>query len=238
MAWTPPSDAVAVQPAANAPTTGWKPPSDAEAVKSEAPAPVVAKEETPPTGDAMGADLGAAIMGQAAPREPKTYTGSVFDTQPFNPPFDSEEATRLSRRAYAEQTKQFPRRAPPVMTESPEYVGRDRTVGETAVDLTAALSKGTTGFFKGILNNIPGEPGTALFEGMEQRAERLTSPITRGSEIARQGQIARAQQLAGEVGAARATYQNIFTPAGVQVIAQGAGSIIPSIGLKIGRAHV
>ena len=153
MAWTPPSDAVAVQPAANAPTTGWKPPSDAEAVKSEAPAPVVAKEETPPTGDAMGADLGAAIMGQAAPREPKTYTGSVFDTQPFNPPFDSEEATRLSRRAYAEQTKQFPRRAPPVMTESPEYVGRDRTVGETAVDLTAALSKGTTGFFKGILNN-------------------------------------------------------------------------------------
>lgn len=187
--------------------------------------------------DPMGGGLGAAIKSVAAPRDPKTYTGSVFDTQPFNPPFDPREAARLSRRDYAEESAEEsakpPRRVPPNMTESPEYVGRDRTVGETAIDLTAAVSKGTIGIFKGILNNLPGDPGTALFGGMEQRAERLTSPITKGSEIARQGKIARAQELEGEVGAARATFQTMFTPAGVQVIAQGGGSLIPSIGLSL-----
>ena len=221
MAWTPPSDAVAVQPTTDAPSEGWKPPSDA----------VVA--EAPSSGSPMGEDLGAAIMGEAASRKPKTFTGSVFDTEPFNPALSPEEATRLSRRAYAEQTTKPARRLPPEMTPSPEYVGRDRTADEVALDLTAALSKGTTGFFKGILNNLPGDPGTALFEGMEQRAERAVSPITKGSEIARQGAISRAQQLEGEVGAARATYQTMFTPAGMQVIMQGAGSIIPSVGLSL-----
>ena len=235
MAWTPPSDAVAVQPPANAPSEGWKPPSDAVAVKAEKWAPptdaVIA--ETPSSGSPMGEDLGAAIMGEAASRKPKTFTGSVFDTEEFNPALSPEEAMRLSRRAYAEQTTKPARRLPPSMTPSPEYVGRDRTADEVALDLTAALSKGTTGFFKGILNNLPGDPGTALFEGMEQRAERAVSPITKGSEIARQGAIARAQQLEGEVGAARATYQTMFTPAGMQVITQGAGSLIPSIGLSL-----
>jgi hypothetical protein len=181
----------------------------------------------------MGEDLGAAIVGEAAPRPPKTFTGSVFDTEPFNPALSQEEAIRLSRRAYAEQTTKPARRLPPEMTPSPEYVGRSRTADEVALDLTAALSKGTTGFFKGILNNLPGDPGTDLFGGMEKRAERAISPITKGSEIARQGAISRAQQLEGEVGAARATYQTMFTPAGMQVIVQGAGSIIPSIGLSL-----
>jgi hypothetical protein len=183
--------------------------------------------------DPMGGGLGATIKSVAATRDPKTYTGSVFDTQPFNPPFDPREAARLSRRDYAEESTRPPRRAPPDVTESPEYVGRDRTIGETAVDLTAAISKGTAGFGKGILNNLPGDPGTALFGGIEQRADRLTSPITKGSEISRQGKIARAQELEGEVGAARATFQTMFTPAGVQVIVQGGGSLIPSIGLSL-----
>ena len=43
-----------------------------------------AEAEPAETSDAMGADLGSAIMAQAPKREPKTYTGSVFDTQPFN----------------------------------------------------------------------------------------------------------------------------------------------------------
>lgn len=95
MAWTPPSDAVAVQP-----TTSWKPPSDAVVAKAEKPV----REEVPPSGSPMGEGLGAAIMGEAAPRDPKTFTGSVFDTQPFEPVLTTEEAIRLSRRAYAEQT--------------------------------------------------------------------------------------------------------------------------------------
>jgi len=235
MAWTPPSDAVVVQPPANAPSGGWKPPSDAVEVKAEKWTPptdaIVAKASS--SGSPMGEDLGAAIVGEAAPRSPKTFTGSVFDTEPFNPALSQEEAIRLSRRAYAEQTTKPARRLPPEMTPSPEYVGRSRTADEVALDLTAALSKGTTGFFKGILNNLPGDPGTDLFGGMEKRAERFTSPITKGSEIARQGAISRAQQLEGEVGAARATYQTMFTPAGMQVIVQGAGSIIPSIGLSL-----
>jgi hypothetical protein len=130
----------------------------------------------------MGEDLSAVIMGEAASRPPKTFTGSVFDTEPFNPALSQEEAIRLSRRAYAEQTTKPARRLPPDMTASPEYVGRSRTADEVALDLTAALSKGTTGFFKGILDNLPGDPGTALFEGMEQRAERAVSPITKGSD--------------------------------------------------------
>lgn len=235
MAWTPPSDAVVVQPTTDAPSEGWKPPSDAVAVKAEkwTPPTDALVAEAPSSGSPMGEDLGAAIMGEAASRKPKTFTGSVFDTEPFNPALSPEEATRLSRRAYAEQTTKPARRLPPSMTASPEYVGRDRTADEVALDLTAALSKGTAGFFKGILNNLPGDPGTALFEGIEQRAERAVSPITKGSEIARQGAISRAQQLEGEVGAARATYQTMFTPAGMQVIMQGAGSIIPSVGLSL-----
>jgi len=202
------------------------------------PAPAAKRAAEPavasaPVDQPMGEGLGSAIMAAAEPRPEKTFTGSVFDTQPFNPPFDPEEAARLSRREYAERSMQPPRRPPFGMTESPEYVGRSRTAGETALDLTAALSKGTTGFFKGILNNIPGEPGTALFEGMEAIQQRRTSPITKGSDIARQGRIARAQELEGELGAARATYQTMFTPAGAQVIAQGAGSLIPSIGMSV-----
>jgi hypothetical protein len=223
-------------PARSSTKGGWEDAPTAKGKWEDAPAPVAAKAKPIPEdeyADPMGSGIGAAIKSVAATRDPKTYTGSVFDTQPFNPPFDPREAARLSRRDYAEETTRPPRRAPPSMTESPEYVGRDRTVGETAIDLTAAVSKGTTGFFKGILNNLPGDPGTELFGGMEQRADRLTSPITKGSEIARQGKIARAQELEGEVGAARATYQSMFTPAGLQVIAQGGGSLIPSIGLSV-----
>jgi hypothetical protein len=222
-------------PARRSTKGGWEDAPVAKNTWEDAPAPVAKAEPVPEDGyaDPMGSGFGAAIKSVAATRDPKTYTGSVFDTQPFNPQFDPREAARLSRRDYAEESTKPPRRAPPYMTESPEYVGRDRTVGETAIDLTAAVSKGTTGFFKGILNNLPGDPGTELFGGMEQRAERLTSPITKGSEIARQGKIARAQELEGEIGAARATYQSMFTPAGMQVIAQGGGSLIPSIGLSV-----
>ena len=203
-----------------------------------APKAAPAEEAPAETSDAMGADLGAAIMAQAPKREPKTYTGSVFDTQPFNPPFDPKEAERLSRRAYAEQTaggKQLFRREPPVMTETPEAATRERTLSEANFDTWAGVIQGGTGFVKSILDNIPGgvAPGSETLGAIDEGLERLKTPQLRGSQIAREGRIARARELEGEVGATRAAYQTMFTPAGADIVARGAGSILPTIGMSL-----
>lgn len=239
MAWTPPSDAVV------AGDKSWTPPKDAVAAKGWTPpkdavtekAKPTTKTEAPPaaTTDAMGADLGAAIMGAAEPRPEKTFTGSVFDTQPFEPPFDPAEAARLSRREYAERTMQPPRRMPPEMRPSPEYVGKPRTLSEANFDIWAGALQGGAGFVKGILDNIPGgdDPISGMLGSVDQGLERLKTPQLRSSQIAREGRIARARELEGEVGAARATFQTMFTPAGADIVAKGAGSLIPTVGMSL-----
>lgn len=235
MAWTPPSDAVVVQPTTDAPSEGWKPPSDAVAVKAEkwTPPTDALVAEAPSSGSPMGEDLGAAIMGEAASRKPKTFTGSVFDTEPFNPALSPEEATRLSRRAYAEQTMKPARRLPPSMTATPEEQLRPRTLSEANFDTWAGVLQGGSGFVKSILDNIPGEPGTAMLGGFEQGLEELKTPQLRSSQAQRQGAIETARKLQGEVAATRAAYQTMFTPAGADIVARGAGSIIPAVGMSL-----
>ena len=68
-------------------------------------------DTSPQIGSPMGEGFGSAIMAASELPKPerKVYTGSVFDTQPFNPEFNPEEANRLSRRAYAEEAgRPFP----------------------------------------------------------------------------------------------------------------------------------
>ena len=66
-----------------------------------------------PSGLPAGEDLAALITpAEDQPKsERKVYTGSVFDTQPFDPKFDPVEAEKLSRRAYAEKQQGLPRHA-------------------------------------------------------------------------------------------------------------------------------
>lgn len=235
MAWTPPSDAVVAD------DKQWTPPSDAVAAKDWTPpkdavaAKPTAEEPAPAVEQPMGEGLGAAIMAQAAPRSEKTFTGSVFDTQPFNPPFDPAEAERLSRRDYAERSAKLPVRPLPGATigPAPESAFRDRTLTEKAVDTYAGALQGGAGFVKGILNNIPGEPGTELLGGVEKFYERQKTPQLRSSQIQREGRITRAREVGGEVAATREAFKTMFTPAGADIVAQGAGSIIPTVGMSL-----
>jgi hypothetical protein len=183
-----------------------EPASEAPAKK---PAPTPAQQEAPT--DAMGADIGSTIMGAASPREKKVYTGSVFDTQPFNPPFDSEEATRLSRRSYAEQTTRAPRRAPPEMRATPEEQVRGRTGTEIYKDTTLGVFQGGIGFLKGVADNVGAgnNPASAGLEAVDLALERLKTPQLRGSAIARQGQIERARETQGELAATRAAFNTL-----------------------------
>jgi hypothetical protein len=191
------------------------------------------KSAAPANDNPMGDDLGAAIMGAAAPRDKKTYTGSVFDTQPFNPPFDPKEAARLSRKDYAEQSMKPPRRQPPEMRALSEEEASDRSAFRTGTDLVAGATQGGIGFLKGIVQNIPAEDPLGL-GALEQRFENIKTPQLRGSAMARQGVIQRARENQGELAASRAAFNTMFSPAGADIVAKGAGSMIPTLGMSLG----
>ena len=173
------------------------------------------------------------------PQEFKTYTSMLEEAArlPSAEVFDPVEAEKLSRRAYAEQAAgklPFGRRYREV-GPIPAAQQRPRTFSEVNFDTWAALLQGGAGFVKGILENIPGNimPGTETLEAVDQGLERLKTPQLRSSQIQRAGRIARAGELEGETGAARAAFQTMFTPAGADVIAKGGGSIIPSLGMSL-----
>ena len=67
-----------------------------EEAVGDKPAPKAkAKAKAKPVAAEAEYDFGAAMAADIAPVEPsekKVYTGSVFDTQPFEPKFDSAEA--------------------------------------------------------------------------------------------------------------------------------------------------
>lgn len=189
-------------------------------------------DDAPANDSPMGEDLGAAIMAEAAPRNKKTYTGSVFDTQPFNPPFDPQEAARLSRKDYAEQSTRPPRRQPPEMRALSEEEASDRSTIRAATDTILGVTQGGVGFLKGIVQNIPAEDPLGL-GALEQRLENVKSPQLRGSAMARQGVIQRARENQGEVAATRAAFNTMFTPAGADIVAKGAGSMIPTLGMSL-----
>ena len=200
----------------------------------KAPAPTQPAEDFSTT-DPMGGDLGSAIMGAAAPREKKVYTGSVFDTQPLPPAeFDPREAERLSNRAYAEATTRPPRRQFE-MKATPEAQTRERTGTEIYKDTVLGAFQGGVGLLKGITDNINAGNNPAS-EGLEATSlffERLKTPQLRGQAAMRQAQIERARETQGEVAATRVAFNTIFSPAGADVVAKGAGSMIPTLGMNL-----
>jgi hypothetical protein len=181
--------------------------------------------------DAMGTGA-EAIMAQPN-RERKTYTGSVFDTQPFEPKFDPAEADRLSRRAYAEATTKPPRRTQYVQATPKEQL--ERTAGQAALDTTIGLLQGAVGIPKSIASNINAgdNPVARFYESASQAGQRAKSPYLQSQAAGREAFIRNVTANQGELAGARATFNSMFSPAGADIVAQGAGSMIPTVGLSL-----
>jgi hypothetical protein len=174
-------------------------------------------------------------------RERKTYTGSVFDTQPFEPKLDPAEANRLSRRAYAEATTKPPRRTQYVQATPKEQL--ERTAGQAALDTTIGLMQGAVGVPKTLAGmiNAGDNPVARFYEEASQAGQRAKSPYLQSQAAEREAFIKNVTANQGEVGGARAAFTSMFSPAGADIVAQGAGSMIPTVGmslLKLGQASM
>lgn len=182
-------------------------------------------------GSPMGTGAEAIMAQPNAPR--KTYTGSVFDTQPFDPKFDPAEADRLSRRAYAEKKAEAPRRTQYVQATPKEQL--ERTVGQTALDTTIGLLQGATAIPKGLASNINAgdNPIARFFEAATQAGEKSKSPYLQSQKAEREAFIKNVTANQGELAGTRASFTSMFSPAGADVVAQGAGSMIPTMGMSL-----
>ena len=194
-----------------------------------APAPKAAKPEA-------GYDFGAAMAADIAPAETsekKVYTGSVFDTQPFEPKFDPVEADRLSRRAYAEGTTKPLRRTQYAQATPKEQL--ERTTGQAALDTTIGLLQGAVGIPKSIASNINAgdNPVSRFYESAIQAGQKSKSPYLQSQIAERDAFVKNVTRNQGELAGARATFTSMFSPAGADIVAQGAGSIIPTMGLSL-----
>ena len=193
-----------------------------------------APEPRPDLGSPMGSGF-EETTGLPAPKEQKIYTGSVFDTEPFpEARISPAEAARLSHRFYAERTTQMPRKAPPVMQATPEEL-LNRSTGQTALDTTIGLLQGAVGVPKGIAGNINAgdNPIAKYFQAAIEAGERSKSPYLQNQAAQRDAFIKNVTANQGELAGARATFNSMFSPAGLDVIAQGAGSLIPTMGMSL-----
>ena len=183
-----------------------------------------------------GYDFGAAMAADIAPVEPtekKVYTGSVFDTQPFDPKFDPAEADRLSRRAYAEATTKPARRTQYVQATPKEQL--ERTTGQAALDTTIGLLQGAVGIPKGIAENINAgdNPVARFYKSATEAGERAKSPYLQSQKAEREALLKNVLAKQGELAETRAAFTSMFSPAGADIVAQGAGSLIPTLGLSL-----
>ncbi len=202
-----------------------------------APAPKVTPKAAPKATEPEARyDFGAAMAADIAPveaSEKKVYTGSVFDTQPFEPKFDQAEADRLSRRAYAEATTKPPRRTQYVQATPKEQL--ERTAGQVALDTIADTAQGMVAFPKGLAGfvNAGDNPIARYYESASQAGQRAKSPYLQSQAAEREALIKNVTANQGELAGARATFNSMFSPAGASIVAQGAGSMIPTVGLSL-----
>jgi hypothetical protein len=197
------------------------------------PAP---KTKAKPSVEEAGYDFGAAMAADIAPvemPEDKVYTGSVFDTQPFDPKFDSAEADRLSRRAYAEATTKPPRRTQYVQATPKEQL--ERTAGQTALDTTIGLLQGAVNIPKGVAENINAgdNPVARFYKSASEAGEKAKSPYLQSQKAEREALLKNVLANQGELAETRAAFTSMFSPAGADIVAQGAGSLIPTFGLSL-----
>lgn len=182
-------------------------------------------------GSPMGTGAEEIIAQPNAPR--KTYTGSVFDTQPFEPKFDPAEADRLSRRDYAEATTKPPRRTQYVQATPKEQL--ERTAGQAALDTTIGLLQGAVAVPKGLASNINAgdNPIARFYEAASQAGEKAKSPYLQSQKAEREAFVKNVIQNQGELAGTRASFTSMFSPAGADIVTQGAGSIVPTLGMSL-----
>ena len=205
--------------------------AEGKAASAKKPTQVAEPEAEYDFGSPMGTGAEAIMAQPNAPR--KTYTGSVFDTQPFDPKFDPAEAGRLSRRAYAEKKAEAPRRTQYVQATPKEQL--ERTVGQTALDTTIGLLQGATAIPKGLASNINAgdNPIARFYESAIQAGEKSKSPYLQSQKAEREAFIKNVVQNQGELAGARATFNTMFSPAGADIVSQGAGSLVPTLGMSM-----
>ena len=180
-----------------------------------------------------GDDYGTSFLGAEEKPERKVYTGSVFDTQPFDPKFDPLEAEKLSRRAYAEKVAEPPRRTQSMRATPSEQI--ERTAGQAAADTAISLLQGAAGIPKGIAANINAgdNPVAKFYEEAIQAGERSKSPFLQSQKAEREALLKNVLQNQGELAQTRAAFTSMFSPAGADVVSQGAGSMLPTMGMSL-----
>lgn len=204
--------------------SGWE-------VASEA---VTTYKNLEPVGEPVDYSAAATAM-EGAPSEappPKQYTGSVFDTVDITklpePQFDPREAERLSRRDYAQRK--------PARTQYLEPTPEDqitRSAAQSVVDTTIGILQGAVAIPKGIAENIPGNnPLAKFFQSAIDAGERAKSPYLRNQAFNRAALLDRVRESQGELAASRAAFNTLFSSAGADIIAQGGGSLLPTVGLS------
>lgn len=208
-------------------------------IGTQEPAPVkkAAQATEPEAEPSLGSPMGTGLEEILAQpnRERKTYTGSVFDTQPFEPSprFNPAEAARLSNRAYAEDTTRPPRRTQYAKATPQNQL--ERSTGQAISDTVIGALQGAVGIPKSIAANINAgdNPVANFFDSAVQAGERSKSPYLRNQKAQREAFIKNVGSNQGELASARATFNSMFSPAGADVIAQGAGSMIPTVGMSL-----
>lgn len=205
-----------------------------------APKPAPAPDRQPSLGSPMGETFGAEIMAASelpkpAPR--KVYTGSVFDTVDITklpePEFNAEEAARLSRRAYAEQSMLAPRRPPLELKPTPKEE-IDRSIGGSAMDTVIGVLQGAVSIPKGIVDNIPFDnPLSQFYKDAYEAGEKAKTGYIRSKNLERSALLERVRENQGELAASRAAFNTMFSPSGADIVAKGAGSMIAPLGLSL-----
>lgn len=205
----------------------------APAPKAAPAAPTEGVMTSPMGDDSLGSAIMGAAQGPTVPTQKREYTGSIFDTMAApEPKFDAAEAQRLSRREYA-QRQQQPRSRYQEVRATPESETRDRTLREKYTDASLGVFQGGVGFFKGITDNLPGLSEDLGLDAVTQGLERLKSPQLRSSSAGRTALINAARKNQGELAATRAAFSTLFSPAGADILAQGGGSMVPTVGMSL-----
>lgn len=198
--------------------------ADARPAQAAQPAP----EAT--TGDPMGMG-GAEIMASGTPRKMSVLEGMQMPV----PEFDAAEAERLSNRAYAQRPAV--RQLPPGSNHElrPSTPIENRSVLRAAGDTALGITQGALGLVKGAADNINAgdNPISRFYDKSIKAADRLKSDDLRDQQIKRDSEIAIAERNDGELGGARAAFSSMFRHpgAGLDVVARGAGSMVPTIAM-------
>ena len=190
--------------------------------------------ETPVGPQAPGPTPGLVsfINEPSKPEPKKVYTGSIFDTRPFEPPFDPAEAERLSRRAYAEQTTKPARRVQEMRATPQEQI--DRSVYKAAADTAIGVLQGAAAIPKGITDNIPFDnPLSQFYKDAYEAGEKSKSGYLRSKNVERAALLDTVRKNQGELAASRAAFTTMFSPSGADIVAQGAGSMVPAVGMSV-----